>query len=708
MTYTLPGKAVMVAETGIYITWVTGAIIVSIALMPVFKPPFARISADGFIDMFRRYWAHMIVVFSVYLWKDILDGLDRVLMANTQLDMTFLVYAIEGDTVLWVQEELRNDLLDFTMTHFYVMGFMIATFSSFIYPIYFDDRHMADRVSLSMFWVYVLAIPFYLFFNVRVTGNYVEGMETIAYDLTPEIHNWFNRIDPFTNGMPSLHIGLPFAIWLSMHRWDEDGRWRKFRIFLMCFIAVTSFSIVYLGIHWFVDIIGGMVVGIMAVNITSRTHETIWRIADERLFTRRLARTLDNPRGSVKRTFEDMKKQLDPLREPGKSQTGVIIIAILVLTGSVLLWDLSHQRISFEGAESPTSASGSGEWLVWVEEEQGVISITAANVTSGTNRTIGGEAWSDPPNVVISGNSFVVFSDSRVDYFEQNSSSGVLDPVFSENYAETIIDIAIARESNGKEQLAILLNQTLRILDTEELSEQQIELEGNSSLVASSGPLIAISENSDFGPIVNITSIDSELVITIPLDPRYSDKIDQSIVDSGVRLDFTNSSVLELVMDSNWLVATVDVGNFNRTILVDTLLINQTHISNPRWDSSSPTVGDGKVAFLQVTRDVLSDVGQNRVRNNDVYVHDLETGETVQITFDDDVDQLQPQILLEKLAWIEENNDNAKEVVIHSFIDTIEPRNSLLLQASILSLLPLIFLWTLQKYSPEINLTQTT
>ncbi len=585
---------------------------------------------------------------------------------------------------------------------------MIATFSSFIYPIYFDDRHMADRVSLSMFWVYVLAIPFYLFFNVRVTGNYVEGMETIAYDLTPEIHNWFNRIDPFTNGMPSLHIGLPFAIWLSMHRWDEDGRWRKFRIFLMCFIAVTSFSIVYLGIHWFVDIIGGMVVGIMAVNITSRTHETIWRIADERLFTRRLARTLDNPRGSVKRTFEDMKKQLDPLREPGKNQTGVIIIAILVLTGSVLLWDLSHQRISFEGAESPTSASGSGEWLVWVEEEQGVISITAANVTSGTNRTIGGEAWSDPPNVVISGNSFVVFSDSRVDYFEQNSSSGVLDPVFSENYGEAIIDIAIARESNGKEQLAILLNQTLRILDTEELSEQQIELEGNSSLVASSGPLIAISENSDFGPIVNITSIDSELVITIPLDPRYSDKIDQSIVDSGVRLDFTNSSVLELVMDSNWLVATVDVGNFNRTILVDTLLINQTHISNPRWDSSSPTVGDGKVAFLQVTRDVLSDVGQNRVRNNDVYVHDLETGETVQITFDDDVDQLQPQILLEKLAWIEENNDNAKEVVIHSFIDTIEPRNSLLLQASILSLLPLIFLWTLQKYSPEINLTQTT
>ena len=308
----------MVAETGIYITWVTGAILISRAMMPLFKPQFARISLDGFVDMFRRYWAHMIVVFSVYLWKDLLDGLDRILMANTQLDMTFLVYAIEGDASLWVQEGLRNDFLDVIMTHFYVMGFMTAVFSSFIYPIYFDDRHMADRVSLSMFWVYILAIPFYLFLNVKVTGNYIQGMETIAYDLTPEIHNWFNRIDPFTNGMPSLHIGLPFAIWLTMHRWDEDGRWHRFRLFLIIFIGLTSVAIIYLGIHWFVDIIGGMVVAILAVNITSRTHEPIWRLADERLFTRRLARTLDNPRESIRSTLNSLTSSLDPIKEPGK------------------------------------------------------------------------------------------------------------------------------------------------------------------------------------------------------------------------------------------------------------------------------------------------------------------------------------------------------------------------------------------------------
>ena len=688
----------MVAETGIYITWVTGAILISISMMPLFKPHFAKISIDGFIDMFRRYWAHMIVVFSVYLWKDLLDGLDRVLMANTQLDMTFLVYAIEGDASMWVQEGLRNDFLDVFMTHFYVMGFMTATFSSFIYPIYFDDRHMADRVSLSMFWVYILAIPFYLFLNVKVTGNYIEGMETIAYDLTPEIHNWFNRIDPFTNGMPSLHIGLPFAIWLTMHRWDEDGRWSRFRSFLIVFIALTSVAIIYLGIHWFVDIIGGMVVAILAVNITARTHEQIWRLADERLFTRRLARTLDNPRGSIKSTLNSLARTLDPIKEPGKNQTGAIIFALILLTGSVLLWDVTHQKISIDEAESPTSASGSGEWLIWIEDSAEEISITATNVTSNTNRTLGGMSWESTPQVVSSGENFVVYDEFRVDYFQHNTESGTLQPIFSESSEEPLIDISISSVSSETGYIAMLSNESLKLMDTSDQSIRILEPEVNSSVVASSGPLVAFSGKSPSGPSVNITSADSDLTLTILLDPRSSERIEESIKNSGTSLDFDNSTVVELEMDSNWLVATVDVGPFNRTILVDTLSINQTLISNPRWDSSSPSIGDGKIAFLQVTRDSIISSTEDSFRNNDVYVYDMESLETIQYTFDEEVNQFQPQMLLDRLAWIEVNDEGEKELLVYSFTDTIEPRNSLLLQASILALIPLIFLWALQSY----------
>jgi hypothetical protein len=99
-----------------------------------------------------------------------------------------------------------------------------------------------------------------------------------------------------------------------------------------------------------------------------------------------------------------------------------------------------------------------------------------------------------------------------------------------------------------------------------------------------------------------------------------------------------------------------------------------------------------------VTRDDILSSTSTSQRLNDVYVHDLESGETNQYTFDEEVSQTQPQILFERLAWIEINEDGEKELQLFSLTDTIEPRNSLLLQASILAMIPLIFLWTLQSY----------
>ena len=115
-----------------------------------------------------------------------------------------------------------------------------------------------------------------------------------------------------------------------------------------------------------------------------------------------------------------------------------------------------------------------------------------------------------------------------------------------------------------------------------------------------------------------------------------------------------------------------------------------------------PQYREGKVAFLQVTRDDIISTSQDSLRNNDVYVYYIESAETRQHTFDDDVNQFQPQILLDRLAWIEVNDQGEKQLLVYSFIDTIEPRNSLLLQASILAMIPLIFLWTLQSYGVKI------
>ena len=89
----------IMAQTGIYLTWVTAAILCSVALMPLLRPRFVRHSWSAYVDMFRRYWFHMLIVFSVYLWKDPLDQIDRALMASTRIEITPYIYAIEGDVL---------------------------------------------------------------------------------------------------------------------------------------------------------------------------------------------------------------------------------------------------------------------------------------------------------------------------------------------------------------------------------------------------------------------------------------------------------------------------------------------------------------------------------------------------------------------------------------------------------------------------------
>ena len=691
----------MAAGTGIYITWITGAIILSIAMMPLFKPPYAKLRLEGFIDMFRRYWAHMIVVFSVYLWKDLLDGMDRVLMASTKLDMTPYVYAIEGDIVLWVQQELRNAALDQMLTHFYVMGFMTATFASFLYPIYFDDRHMADRVSLSMFWVYIIAIPFFLFFNVGVTGDHIPAMQTIAYDLTPEIHNWFTRIDPFSNGMPSLHIGLPFAIWLTMQRWDEDGRWVNYRNFLIVFMLVTAFSIIYLGIHWIVDIIGGMAVAILAVELTAKTHSSIWRVADERLFSRRLARAIADPGKSLRGTLSSVYSVFEPLKEPNKRQTSVIIATLLLSTSFVLLWDATHQDFPVEGVEWPTSAAGSDGWLVSVEEvPDGSLEISVWNVSDEVGSVVSGAAWETAPMVSISGPFLALHDAQRVDFYELQSNEIEFSPKFSRTESNPVLDVAIAESISGEPLLVIVHEDSLEIIDGEQGPIETTFLGAPFSIVAASGQLLAWADTTASQPTVNVTSLEGpRIAISLVLDAGATESQDEYLEQvSGVAVDYENAEVVDIAMDPMWVTAVVDVGPVNRTILINILTGEQTMISEPVWPSSSPSVAHGRVAFLQIPFWDPSLDPEDIVTNRDVYLHEIADNTTLAITHDEDVDQSDPQVLLNNVAWVEVDADGVSALTVYSE-ETFQPYSSVILQSAILMLIPLIFLWAYQATS---------
>ena len=356
---------------GVYLTWLISALAVGVFLMPYFKPPWAKLTLSGFVDFIRRYWLHLLIALVIYNAKDWLDQIDRMLMARTGLDMTPYIYAIEGDLVVLFQDAFRAAWLDVFMTHFYIAGFMFITYASIFYVTYFDDRWMADRVALCVAWVYLLAIPFYLFFNVRVTGFYIEDMDAIAYTLNPEIEDWFRRIDAFTNCMPSLHIAVPFAIWLTFRKHDHDGRWSRFQNMTLGYIILTAFAIIYLGIHWFVDIIGGMILATFAVSLMEKTNDPVWKFFDERTINSRLATLLTRPAHSASLLFGRIKNYAKTWLKPTSKETGTFIVVIMILTAAVITWDLTHNELPAEGVQSAQGAVASEGWLATMDNQSG-------------------------------------------------------------------------------------------------------------------------------------------------------------------------------------------------------------------------------------------------------------------------------------------------------------------------------------------------
>ena len=651
------------------------------------------------MDMFRRYWFHMLIVFSVYLWKDPLDQIDRALMASTRIEITPYIYAIEGDVTLWVQSGFKSPILTEALTHFYVMGYMTAIFSAFIYPIYADDRYMADRVALTMFYVYILALPFYLFLNVRVTGDVIPGMETLAYDLTPEIRNWFVQIDPFTNGMPSLHIGMPFAIWLAFVKWDEDGRWHRFSMALLAFIFLTAFSIVYLGIHWISDMLGGLLVAHFAVLLADKTRESVWGVFDERLIGRRFALMIDNPRQALRKILKMIQKAVEPYRQASRKQTSLAIVTVLFLTTTILVYDATHQSFPLEGVEVPSEATGEGAWMIAINDTADEdTAIIAWNLSTSDSYEVGGAPWPSPPSVEISGQKMVIYGGFRFDWFEIDPSFGIISPEYRNDLPYRIDDLGIGTTQAGDSYVALLNSSIIEVMSPSGSGIVSIEEVYNVTSLTVSGDSVFWGTDRGNGPELNIFSVSTETRQSYFVNASSDRETEMGLKDAGIEVDPRNGSITEISADSTSIAVTVDVGAMRRIVLLDRVIGSSEIISEPAWDAWSPHLTAEKLVYLQVTAFVPDGESETN-RYNDVYLFDRSIPDTVRLTSGSESIHEDPRVVSIGAAWLVTTGDDSTILEIYDMEDPFEPYSRILLQAAVVMLVPLLMVWTVQTAS---------
>ena len=676
---------------GVYLTWLISALAIGVLLMPFVKPPWARVRLDGFIDFLRRYWLHILMVLLIYNAKDFLDEVDRILMANTDgmLNMTPWIYAIEGEMALWVQETFRADWLTSFMTHFYVVGFMVICYVSVFYFAYFDDRYMADRISLAIFWVYILAIPFYLFFNVHVTGNYIPGMETLAYNHTSEINDWFIRIDPLTNGMPSLHIGFPFAVWLCLLRFDTDGRWTVYRRIIFAYVALTAFCILYLGIHWFMDIIGGMVVAAIAVNIADKMAQPFWKIFDERTINARLVTLITNPKRALNVLKSSTSKQLSRFGKPTSKETGALLAVVIIVVAGVITWDLTHQSIPAGGVDAPVGVEAADGWLATLDDK--------------------GESW-----LLIVHELDDVESEIYViqPILDSNSTWDVMGDMLIVANQTTLMAVDLSNPSQAKvtlevnepEHIEIITDDCFAILEDGTLTYWDYEgvqrvgpnpQQGDSVIVFESfnGQIALVFESDP--DTVHLGIVDGMGLISIEINATGDPDEDEILEDANLNVDLENATITDISLSKTKLAATVDVNATSRLVLLDTISGESQIISDHKFAAFDPHLDYGILMFSAYTEINPLDAAEE-YSDREIYIHDLSTNLTRPLTADG-LDQWAPMVLEDHYVYRQMDASGDISVEVQQKEPTLQAYSSNILKFGVILVITLAFINIMQR-----------
>jgi len=194
--------------------------------------------------------------------------------------------------------------------------------------------------------------------------------------------------------------------------------------------------------------------------------------------------------------------------------------------------------------------------------------------------------------------------------------------------------------------------------------------------------------------MVNITSIDSQLRTNIEINSGDS-LSDVTLLSEDIVIDYSNSSIKDLIMDEKWLIALVDLGYMDRLVLVDIFTGNQSILGDPLWQSSSPSIYENNIAFLQIPTWNPTILNQQSLENNDVWLYNITDNQSTRLTYDD-LNQIQPHALEDSIVWTDEKSNGDLEVIVYPLEEIFRPYSSVLVQSAILMLIPLLFVWASQ------------
>ncbi|WP_440769634.1 phosphatase PAP2 family protein [Natronorubrum sp. DTA28] len=180
-------------------------------------------------------------------------------------NLTWAIYDIEGQFILWLQDQATPWLTAY-FSFIYIYGYVfLLVFPVVAYFALSNTRPLRELLAAYTL-NYTLGLVLYIFVIAYGPRNMMpELVEALLYDTYPQYQHLTRQVNRNTNVFPSLHTSLAATVtFLAYRTRDVYPKWNVVAILLGVSVAIST---MYLGIHWAIDVVAGIVLAYVSVEL---------------------------------------------------------------------------------------------------------------------------------------------------------------------------------------------------------------------------------------------------------------------------------------------------------------------------------------------------------------------------------------------------------------------------------------------------------